>query len=151
MVLLGISLVGLLSWIWRLQRRMDGIYLLLERLGESTHSDNFEQLLSTILAQSDESMRRIQYLQRQGEQMESRLADTLHKRALLRYNPFEDAGGDQSFVLALLDDHNSGLIISSLHAREGTRIYLKPIEQGIAGYTLSEEEKKVLQQAVQHR
>ena len=49
---------------------------------------------------------------------------------LVRYNPFEDTGGNQSFALALLDADGDGWVLSSLHARNGTRIYAKVIAGG---------------------
>jgi hypothetical protein len=73
---------------------------------------------------------------------------SIHKVGIVRFNPFKDIGGDQSFALALLDGKNSGLVISSLHTREGTRIYSKPIIQGESGkYTLTEEEKSAIKTA----
>ena len=49
---------------------------------------------------------------------------------LVRFNPFEDTGGNQSFALALLDHHGDGFVVSSLHARAGTRVYGKAIARG---------------------
>lgn len=73
---------------------------------------------------------------------------SLHRSGLIRFNPFKDIGGDQSFSLALLDGKNSGFTISSLHTREGTRIYAKPITKGKSEkYTLTEEEKQSIQLA----
>ena len=59
---------------------------------------------------------------------------------LVRYNPFEDTGGNQSFALALLDAEGNGWVLSSLHARAGTRVYAKAIAGGRADAALSEEE-----------
>ena len=73
---------------------------------------------------------------------------SISKQALIRFNPFGDTGGDQSFVLALLDNHNNGVIISSVHARTGTRVYAKEIAQGLSKYNLSDEETVVLQKAL---
>jgi hypothetical protein len=71
---------------------------------------------------------------------------SLHKVGLLRFNPFREIGGDQSFSLALLDDENSGAIISSLYSREGVRIYCKSIQKGTSTkHPLTEEEKKAIQ------
>lgn len=62
-----------------------------------------------------------------------------------RYNPFTDTGGDQSFVLALLDENNDGFVISSLHSRENTRLYAKSIKAGSSiDQVLSKEEKEIL-------
>ncbi len=59
-----------------------------------------------------------------------------------RFNPFEDVGGDQSFILCILDSNNSGVIITSLHSRDFTRVYAKPLKNGEGdNITLSKEEK----------
>jgi len=73
---------------------------------------------------------------------------SVHKVGIIRFNPFKDIGGDQSFALALLDGKDSGIVISSLHTREGTRIYSKPVAKGISEkYTLTEEEKMAIKEA----
>jgi hypothetical protein len=67
---------------------------------------------------------------------------------VVRFNPFKDIGGDQSFALALLDGKNSGLVVSSLHTREGTRIYSKPVIKGESEkYPLTDEEKSAIKAA----
>ena len=63
---------------------------------------------------------------------------------LVRFNPFEDTGGNQSFALALLDGNLDGFIVSSLHSRTGTRIYAKSITGGTAETALSAEETQAL-------
>ncbi|MCX6765452.1 MAG: DUF4446 family protein [Candidatus Moranbacteria bacterium] len=69
----------------------------------------------------------------------------LHKIGVIRFNPFKDIGGDQSFAIALLDGKNSGIVISSLHTREGTRVYAKPVIRGESKkYPLTEEEKQAI-------
>ena len=67
---------------------------------------------------------------------------------LVRYNPFEETGGNQSFALALLDGAGDGWVLSSLHARTGTRVYAKGIKSGRADAALSEEETAAIQQAM---
>jgi len=74
---------------------------------------------------------------------------SVHRTGLVRFNPFKDIGGDQSFSLALLDGKSSGITLSSLHTREGTRVYVKPIIKGKSEkYTLTEEEKQSIQLAI---
>lgn len=73
---------------------------------------------------------------------------SIHKVGIIRFNPFKDIGGDQSFAVALLDGKDAGIVISSLHTREGTRIYSKPITKGASEkYTLTEEEKQAIKSA----
>ena len=67
---------------------------------------------------------------------------------LVRYNPFEETGGNQSFALALLDAAGDGWVLSSLHARSGTRVYAKAIKAGRADAGLSAEETAALAQAM---
>ncbi len=68
-----------------------------------------------------------------------------YKINLSRFNPFDEIGGDQSFILCLLDNTNSGVIITSLHNRESTRVYAKTILNGQNdGQSLSKEETKAL-------
>lgn len=73
---------------------------------------------------------------------------SLHKSSVMRFNPFKEVGGNQSFAVALLDGKKNGVVISSLHTREGTRVYAKPVKHGEAdGYPLTEEEKRVINEA----
>lgn len=66
---------------------------------------------------------------------------------LVRFNPFDDTGGNQSFALVMLDADDNGLIISSLHSRHGTRFYAKTMTAGQCDTALSVEEEKALAQA----
>jgi hypothetical protein len=67
---------------------------------------------------------------------------------LVRFNPFEETGGNQSFALALLDAGGDGWVLSSLHARSGTRVYAKAIKAGRADAALSDEESAAIGQAL---
>ncbi|HYM84386.1 MAG TPA: DUF4446 family protein, partial [Candidatus Dormibacteraeota bacterium] len=64
------------------------------------------------------------------------------------YNPFEDTGGNQSFALALLDANLDGFVISSLHARNATRVYAKALARGQASTQLSAEEAEAVRLAM---
>lgn len=71
----------------------------------------------------------------------------LQKAGLVRFNPFAETGGNMSFALALLDGSDNGIVISSLHGREGTRIYGKTIVNGKSEHHLTEEEKEAIRKA----
>lgn len=69
----------------------------------------------------------------------------IHRTELVRFNPFKEVGSNQSFSLALLDGKNSGTVISSLHTREGARIYAKPVVEGKEdGFPFTEEEREAI-------
>ena len=77
---------------------------------------------------------------------------SIHKVSTIRFNPFGDIGGDQSFSVAFLNGKNSGVVISSLHTKDGTRVYAKPVDKGEAEkYPFTEEEKKAIKIAMQDK
>ena len=82
----------------------------------------------------------------------SRISDLLEKAitrvAVVRFDAFEDTGAELSYCIALLDDNNNGLIISSIYGREESRSYAKPIVNGISQrHKLTKEEEQALNQA----
>ena len=68
----------------------------------------------------------------------------IQKMGIIRFNPFSDIGGDQSFSIAFLNGNNDGALITSFYSREGSSVYGKPIKNGKSSYPLSEEEKEIL-------
>lgn len=72
---------------------------------------------------------------------------SVQKVGIIRFNPFSEVGGDQSFSIALLDANDDGLVITSLYTREGNRVYAKPIKQGQSQYPFSREEIKAIEMA----
>ncbi len=111
-------------------------------------TENPEELLR-------ETLRRLARTEAKLEEFEPRLKIaeeiskiSVQKVGFLRFNPFPDTGGDNSFVLALLDKDDNGVIVSSLYMREGMRIYAKKIERGRTQHPLSDEEQKILEQTI---
>ena len=72
----------------------------------------------------------------------------IQRVGLVRFNPFSDTGGSQSFTLALLDGHDNGLVMTSLYARTGHRWYIKEVVSGKGKeLALSKEEQTAVQKA----
>ena len=78
-------------------------------------------------------------------QKESKLS--VQKVGIIRFNPFSEVGGDQSFSIALLDGNDDGLVLTSFYTREGNRVYGKPIKAGASRYALSKEETSAIESA----
>lgn len=76
--------------------------------------------------------------------LEKKELDHIQKVNLLRFNPFNETGGDNSFTLCLLNAKLDGVVLTGLHTREKTRIYAKEIKNGKSKFELSSEEKKVI-------
>lgn len=68
--------------------------------------------------------------------------------SLLRFDAFEDVGGRLSFSCALLDDHGTGVVLTSINGRQETRVYAKPVSAGSSSYNLSTEESEAIRQAL---
>lgn len=77
-----------------------------------------------------------------------RLDTALTNLAVVRYDAFHDAGGEQSASIALLDNHRSGVVLSSIAARDFSRMYVKFLHAGIADRDLSPEEHQAMTTAV---
>ena len=77
------------------------------------------------------------------------LEGCIQKVGILRYSAFQDTGSDLSFTLALLDEHDNGVVFNGIYSREMSNIYAKPIENGKSKYTLSEEEQEAIKRAIE--
>lgn len=90
--------------------------------------------------------------QRVIEWFKSESVHYVQKIGLVRFNPFKDTGGDQSFSLAALDSQNNGFVFSSLHSRSGHRIYAKAIREGKSEkHELSDEENQAISLAMSQK
>ena len=72
----------------------------------------------------------------------------IQRVGVVRFNPFTDTGGDQSFAIALLDALGNGLVVSSLHGRADTRVFAKGVRGGRSKHQLSTEEEDAIRQAL---
>src|SRR5450756_243034 len=90
----------------------------------------------------------VEILTDQLDEQKRRLDHALTNRAIVRYDAFRDAGGEQSASFALLDDHRSGVVFSAIAARDFARIYIKHLRAGAADRDLSPEEEQAVAAAV---
>jgi hypothetical protein len=97
----------------------------------------------------DRAAQRMADIEAMQATVEARSHRSLQHIGMVRYNPFEDTGSDQSFAIALLDDRRDGIVISSLHGRTNTRIFAKPVANGTSEHNLSGEEAQAIRVAVE--
>jgi hypothetical protein len=146
-VVLGAVVIVLLAAVLVLVRRTRRLARRLDGLTRDGDGRSLEGILDAHLDKVFTVARELDDLAARSAVLEASQRLALQRVGLVRFNPFEDTGGNQSFALALLDAHGDGLVISSLHARTGTRVYGKVIQGGSADVTLSDEESAALQQA----
>jgi len=83
------------------------------------------------------------------DKLEENMDFCIQKTGVIRYNPFNEAGGNLSFSIALLDAENNGAVITGLYGRTGSFTYAKPVENGLSSYKLSLEEKQAIKKAAE--
>lgn len=144
-----IILIGILIfWLTVLSVLFFNFYLSLRKLTKGVTKKDLKTVLENLLKDFDKQAKQTEKLIKIAEELEKESLYNIQKVGLVRYNPFAETGGDQSFCLSLLDGKDSGLVISSLHSRDTTRIYAKPVRKGkAAGYDLSAEEKQAIKRA----
>ncbi|MFA6973653.1 MAG: DUF4446 family protein [Parcubacteria group bacterium] len=145
-----ILLIILLIWNVALQMSISK----LRKNNEAIFAGNKAKNLEEVLLQQTKNLKTldkdIQELYNISNQINTLAFRGLHKTAMLRFNPFKEVGGDQSFAVAMLNGKNNGLVLSSLYTREGTRIYAKSITAGKSEkYPLTEEEEKAIKLALE--
>lgn len=150
LVVLTFLVIVLLSIAWNVYLQFQ-LVKIKQRQKSIFNGKNNEDLEEIIIANKKEIKKLdndIEDLYKISEQVHKTASKGIQKVGLIRFNPFKDTGGNQSFAIALLDAANNGVIISSLYARNETRVYSKPVLSGISEFQLSEEEKKAIKKAV---
>jgi hypothetical protein len=141
----SLLLLLLVILVWRRTRRLG------RRLDTLTRGENDKDLSAVLDAHLDKVFAvssEVDELTVRTAVAESNLRRSFQRIGLVRFNPFEDTGGNQSFALALLDANGDGLVLSSLHSRAGTRVYAKAVNGGRSETALSEEETEAVRQAM---
>jgi Protein of unknown function (DUF4446) len=140
-VVLVVAVVVLVRRVSALDRRLDG-------LTRGVDGDSLESVLRAHLDKVHALARQTDELATRSVALELTQRRAFQRIGLVRFNPFEDTGGNQSFALALLDQLGNGFVVSSLHARTGTRVYAKAIAGGKSEAALSTEEAEALRMAL---
>jgi hypothetical protein len=138
-VLLVALVVALAAW-----RRAIAVDRRLEALTRGEDGRSLQGVLEAHLGRVVDVASAVDALTGRTSALEARGRKAFQRIGLVRFNPFEDTGSNQSFALALLDADGDGVVVSSLHARGGTRIYAKAVAAGRPEAALSDEEGEAL-------
>jgi hypothetical protein len=105
------------------------------------------QLLNQVLARTDLASREVSALRSELRHLEERVGGHLQCVGMVRYNAFEDTGGDQSFALALLDARGNGAIFNGLYHRNECKVFAKPVRDWKSTYSMADEEIAAIRKA----
>ena len=132
--------IGALGWnVWRLRRKIHAL---------TRAADTPQHIVANIAQRLVEAETVLEIMEPRIQFLEAASRTSIQKVGFTRFNPFKNTGGDNSFVLSLLDQQNDGVMLSSLYMRDGVRVYGKTIERGDSRYPLSDEEKSVLKNSI---
>lgn len=138
-VALGLSLV-----MWRRLREVRSSYV---ALTAGTGGGSLESVLNDHLDNVRAAVERSDAAWETAIRVEREVRHHIQHVVVIRYNPFSHTGGDQSFVLTMADGEGNGAIVNSLHARDGTRVYAKPLAAWESTYVLTDEERDAIARA----
>jgi hypothetical protein len=118
------------------------------RLTQGITKKNLKRVLNDILEEIRKQNEASDQIKKRCKKLEREKKRHLQKVGFVRFNPFSDTGGDQSFCLVILDENGDGIMLSSLHTRGTTRIYAKEVQKGKGkNLSLSDEEKEAIKKA----
>lgn len=123
------------------------INLFFNKISKRAEITDLKRILEKLLDSESKNAIALKNVEKKIEFLNEEGKFHVQKVGLVRFNPFKELGGDHSFSLAILDGDSSGIIITSLHTRDRTRVYVKSIKKGKSDSNLSEEEQKALLKA----
>lgn len=143
----------LLVIIWNvyLQLGLSGIKKRTRVFFESGEAKDLEEIIYGQIKKANEICDEMKKINADNAGITEKMKKCIQKVSIVRFNPYGEVGGNQSFAIALLDKHLSGVMILSLYSREGVRVYSKPIKEGKSEYKLSKEEEDALKLASEEK
>lgn len=145
MVLMCVALIVALAalvQISKLKKRYNSV------MGEGEETKSLEEKFKEFYETSSEIKEKYDKISEAVMDLSKNMDKCIQKVGIIRYNPFDEAGGNLCFAIALLDSENNGVILNGIHSRSGCYTYAKPVEMGVSEYVLSQEEMQALNMAL---
>jgi len=144
---LAVLNIFLIFYFYRTNKKLDALLGKSLPAGRQGKIKDFKDILLSQNKRNEELEEKLKKAFLRIEALEKVSQIAIQKTGIVRFNPFNDLGGNQSFVIAMLDDKNNGFVISSLFVKEGNRVYAKTIRNGQSDHKLSDEEKEAINRA----
>lgn len=144
----NIILVCCIVWLIILTVQMIKVKSHYNKLTGNTKKQTLTEILDEWLQRQKKSDKELTEINKQVSLIKSEARFHIQKIGIVRYNPFSDTGGSQSFTVALMDNEENGIVMTSLYARTGNRWYIKHVREGKGiELELSKEEHAAMQKA----
>jgi hypothetical protein len=146
-LLLACVVVAAVGWLAWQQRQFAALRRHYQSLLGDSEDHDLEAVLEHHLAQVQQAVEKVTQVDLLTRQLQRDGLDHLQHAGMVRFNPFSHTGGDHSFALALADANGYGVVVSSLHARDSTRVYAKALADWESSYPLTDEEQEAIAKA----
>jgi transcription antitermination factor NusA-like protein len=143
-ILTGVILLVFFIWNIYLSYNLSRVKKRTRSFFASSEAKDLEEIIYKQIKKTNEVDVEIKKLIEDNGKIRGNMAKCVQKVGVVRFNPFGDVGGNQSFAIALLDKYLSGVIILSLYSRDDVKVYSKQIIEGKSEYTLSKEEEEAI-------
>jgi hypothetical protein len=148
---LAVAIVLLVAWQGSTNLRLNRTLRQFRQLSSGVEGQPLDQLLQKILDRSETDSQTLARLEADLKNLGTEVETHVQNVGLVRYNAFNDTGGDQSYALALLDAHGDGAIVNGLFHRTECRVYVKPVQEWKSTYSMSDEEAEAIRRAREGR
>jgi len=140
--ILGVIVIVSFFWILLLS-------LKLKRFTQGSDAKSLEQAITAIQKRNSALDSEKAELEKVLKHLHTRISGSARGIATVRFNAFDGRGesGSQSFATAILSEKGDGIVISTMHARETTRVYGKPLENFDSEFELTKEEESAIKEA----
>lgn len=146
LIVLNVALIFIIAYyinkVNRLRRRFERF------MNPNSKNHNVETMLLDNIKLINEVRAVNDRIKIEQDYINNRLKTCIQYMGIIRYNTFEDVGGDLSYAIALMDEDKNGVVLNSLYYREGCYTYGKPLINGESKYQLSEEEQQAIDKAI---
>lgn len=148
----GVLVILVLGWLIGLSVLFFRAISNYNRLTSGTNAGTLSDILTKFLDKEGKIREELRQLLGEVTSLRQEAKGSVQKIGLVRFNPFSDTGGDQSFALALLDGENNGIVVTSLYARTGVRWYVKKVKHGRGvEHEISKEEEEAVKKATRQK
>jgi HAMP domain-containing protein len=137
----------LLVWLLALQVKLGRAVRRYDRVTRGVDGGTLQQILEKEIWRIQEATEKTGALETYYQNLAADLRRCVQRVGVVRFNPFQDIGGNQSFSIALLDAQGDGVVLTGMHGRNDTRFYVKPILSNGSTHDLSPEEQQAIQMA----
>ena len=141
LVVYSIILISVIVKNHKLKRRY-------EKLMFNADKSSLEQMIVAYQQKIDETHGDTALAMDQLKLLSNQMSHCIQKVGVVRFKAFDDIGSDLSYSVAMLDNKNDGVIITSIFGRNTSNSYAKPIQKGISKYNLSDEEVYAMNKAM---